>query len=154
MKSKPAKSPLKNSIKSEASASAAIQRHALLAAVSLMSLSVGAAHAQAVNSGPAANTIPDKATTTSNQYKLNSGSMPSGSNQLKVTSAQNKLSSNQLKLTSAQNKQTSGQHKLTSVQNKLTSNQQKLTSAQTKISYDLSKEVATPATGGSVPAPK
>jgi len=151
MKSKPAKSPLKNSIKSEASASTTIQRHALLAAVSLMSLSVGAAHAQAVNSGPEVNSSADKPTTTSKQYKLDSGPTPPSSNQLKVTSdqhkltsAQNKLTSDQHKLTSAQNKPTSVQDKVTSAQIKGTSAQIKGTNAQGHVQYDLLKTVPTP----------
>jgi X-X-X-Leu-X-X-Gly heptad repeat protein len=110
MKSNRPKPPLKSSIKSEVFSSNAIQVRALLAAVSLMGLSVGAAHAQAVNASP------EKGTTTSNQLKADqmkasSNQLKASSNQLKVGSSQIKVGSNQLKASSSQIKLDSSQMK-------------------------------------------
>jgi X-X-X-Leu-X-X-Gly heptad repeat protein len=110
MKSNRPKPPLKNSIKSEVFSSNAIQVRALLAAVSLMGLSVGAAHAQAVNASP------EKGTTTSNQLKADqvkasSSQIKVGSSQIKVGSSQIKVGSNQLKASSSQIKLDSSQMK-------------------------------------------
>ena len=101
MKSNRPKPPLKSSIKSEVFSSNAIQVRALLAAVSLMGLSVGAAHAQAVNASP------EKGTTTSNQLKASSNQLKVGSSQIKVGSNQLKSSSSQIKLDSSQMKSSS-----------------------------------------------
>ena len=98
MKSNRPKPPLKSHIKSEVFSSNAIQVRALLAAVSLMGLSVGAAHAQAVNASP------EKGTTTSNQLKASSNQLKVGSSQIKVGSNQLKASSSQIKLDSSQMK--------------------------------------------------
>jgi hypothetical protein len=105
MKSKSAKPPVKSPINPDASPSgaAAIQRRALVAAVSLMGLSVGAADAQQANPGP------QQATTTGNQLKSDSNSVPSSSKQYKLDSNQHKGVSSQYKLNSNQLKVPSGQ---------------------------------------------
>jgi len=140
MKSNRPKPPLKSSIKSEVFSSNAIQVRALLAAVSLMGLSVGAAHAQAVNASP------EKGTTTSNQLKASS-------NQLKVGSSQIKVGSNQLKASSSQIKMGSNQLKASSSQIKLDSSQMK--SPSSTAGKKAIREKGKKGSGGSTtPPPK
>ena len=134
MKSKPANRLSESPAESEGSTSAPIQRHTLLAAVSLMSLSVGAAYAQPVIPSPAppsttSEAVSGTALSSSNQHKQDS-------NQLKLNSTQSKFnSSNQLKLNSTKSKFNSNQLKGTSAPGPLNSNQQKLTAPPTQ--YDL-----------------
>jgi len=140
VKSNRPKPPLKSHIKSEVFSSNAIQVRALLAAVSLMGLSVGAAHAQAANASP------EKGTTTSNQLKASS-------NQLKVGSSQIKVGSNQLKSSSSQIKMGSNQLKASSSQIKLDSSQMK--SPSSTAGKKAIREKGKKGSGGSTtPPPK
>ena len=147
MKSNRPKPPLKSHIKSEVFSSNAIQVRALLAAVSLMGLSVGAAHAQAVNASP------EKGTTTSNQLKASSNQLKASSNQLKVGSSQIKVGSNQLKSSSSQIKMGSNQLKASSSQIKLDSSQMK--SPSSTAGKKAIREKGKKGSGGSTtPPPK
>ncbi len=108
----------------------------LLAAASLMGLSIGAAVAdQSVPASAAHAASIDQAkgkVPVSDQSKLASNQIKANSNQIKVTSNQAKLNSNQVKANSSQIKVTSNQAKLTSNQIKANSNQIKATSNQIK----------------------